>query len=79
MSRTYIKIGTKVNSRFGEAKVKGIELCATAGDKYGIDMDKVYVDDKDRCVFDLDNGHWQYGYQVSVNQGLTTEHFGAIL
>jgi len=25
--------------------------------------------DKDRCVFDLDNGHWAYGYQVEVMNG----------
>jgi hypothetical protein len=66
MERQYIKIGTKVSSRFGEAKVTGIELCKD-GSKYGIGMDKIFVEDKDRCVFDLDNGHWQYGYQVSVN------------
>jgi len=64
--RKYIKIGTTVESRFGEAKVTGIELC-TDGEKYGIGMDKIFYADKDRCVFDLDNGHWQYGYQVSVN------------
>jgi hypothetical protein len=63
MERQYIMIGTKVNSNHGEAKVTGIELCKN-GEKYGIDMPKVFVEDKDRCTFDLDNGHWAYGYQV---------------
>jgi len=22
---------------------------------------------KDRCVFDMDNGHWAYGFQVEVD------------
>ena len=66
--RTYIKIGTKVDSRFGEAKVTGIELCKNHSEKYGIGMEKVFVEDKDRCIFDMDNGHWAYGYQIEVAQ-----------
>jgi hypothetical protein len=65
--RKLIKIGTKVTTRFGEAKVKGIDLCQREGDKEGIRVDKIWVDLKDRCVFDMDNGHWAYGYQVEVN------------
>jgi hypothetical protein len=61
--RKFIKIGTKVDTRWGEAKVTGIELCQN-GEKYGIDMPKIFLEDKDRCTFDLDNGHWAYGYQV---------------
>ena len=70
MKRQYIKIGTKVSSRFGmdgklsEAKVTGIELTKD-GSKYGIGMDKIFVEDKDRCTFDMDNGHWAYGYQIN--------------
>ena len=64
--RKYIKIGTKVVTRHGEAKVTGIELCASHSEKYGIDVDKIFVADKDRCGFDMDNGHWSYGYQVEV-------------
>ena len=71
MNRQYIKIGTKVDSRFGEAKITGIELCK-AGEKYGIGMDKIFVEDKDRCTFDMDNGHWAYGYQINPIQGLTS-------
>tara|TARA_Y100000389_G_scaffold189807_1_gene213936 strand:+ start:367 stop:567 length:201 start_codon:yes stop_codon:yes gene_type:complete len=64
MKRQYIKIGTKVDSRFGTAKITGIELCKD-GSKYGIGMDKIFVEDKDRCTFDMDNGHWAYGYQIN--------------
>ena len=64
--RTYIKIGTQCETRFGTAKVTGIELCKN-GEKYGIGMYKVYASDKDRCTFDFDNGHWQYGTQVTVS------------
>ena len=63
--KKYIKIGTKVTTRFGEEKVTGIELCESMNDKYGIGVDKIYAADKDRCVFDMDNGHWAYGWQVS--------------
>ena len=63
--RKFIKKGTKVITKFGEAKVTGIELTQN-GEKYGIDVDKIFVADKDRCVFDKDNGHWAYGYQVSL-------------
>ena len=59
--RKFIKIGTKVNTQWGEAKVTGIELCEN-GEKYGIDIDKIFVADKNRCTFDMDNGHWSYGY-----------------
>ena len=65
--RKLIKIGTKVITRYGEAKVTGISLCESEGEKYGIEIDKVYLNLKDRCVFDMDNGHWAYGYQVEVN------------
>ena len=64
--RKFIKIGTKVVTRHGEAKVTGIELCASHSEKYGIGVDKRYLAAKDRGVFDMDNGHWSYGYQVEV-------------
>lgn len=65
--RKLIKVGTKVLTKFGEAKVTDITLCEKEGDKYGIGVDSIYVDLKDRCVFDMDNGHWAYGYQVEVD------------
>jgi hypothetical protein len=64
--RKYIKIGTKCDTKFGLSKVTGIELCENEGAKEGIPMDKVFLSDKNRCVFDFDNGHWQYGYQVEA-------------
>lgn len=64
--RKQLQIGTKINCRFGEAKITAIELCEHEGLKEGIPMKKVWIDLKDRCVFSLDNGHWQYGYQVEA-------------
>ena len=46
MSRKFIKIGTKVDSPWGETKVTGIELCQN-GEKYGIDMPKIFLEDMD--------------------------------
>ena len=64
--RKYIQIGTKVVTRFGEAKVTGIDLCQNAWEKEGLPVDKIFVTDKDRCVFDMDNGHWAYCPQVAL-------------
>ena len=66
--RKLLKIGTKVDSRFGEAKVTSIDLCENEGDKEGIRVEKIWVDLKDRCIFDLDNGHWCYGYQITPEE-----------
>ena len=77
--RKYIKIGTTVDSRFGVAKVTGIEMVEEGRKDGGIEMEKIFYADKDRCVFDLDNGHWQYGYQISVSQGLTSRNRRAIV
>ena len=66
MDRKMIKIGTKVDSKWGEAKITGIELCRP-GEKYGISMEKIWLEHKDESVFDLDNGHWAYGYQLQIN------------
>ncbi len=63
--RKQIKIGTTLDTRFGESKVTKIELCEQEGEKYGIPMKAVWVDLKDRCLFVFENGHWQYGYQTS--------------
>tara|TARA_B110000503_G_scaffold113794_1_gene170906 strand:- start:510 stop:710 length:201 start_codon:yes stop_codon:yes gene_type:complete len=61
-----IKVGDKVDSRWGEATILSIELCAEGHHKYGVDMPSVPADLKDRCVFDLDNDHWAYGSQIFV-------------
>jgi len=63
-----IKIGDKVNSKFGIAKVTHIELCEKRGEKYGSPAISINIIDKDRCVFDLDNKHWCYGYQITALQ-----------
>ena len=65
MNRKYIRVGTRVDSRWGEARVTGIELCRP-GQKHGIPMEKIWADHKDDSVFDLDNGHWSYGHQLEV-------------
>ena len=51
--KKFIKIGTKVVTRHGEAKVTGIELCQN-GEKYGIDMKQVFVEDKDCLLYTSD-------------------------
>ena len=61
----FIKSGTKVFTRWGEAKITDIELCQN-GEKYGIPQKKIFIEDKNRCTFDLDNGHWAYGDQIEV-------------
>jgi hypothetical protein len=68
---TTIKVGDTVNwsGSWGrdpvkEATVVGIELCEAPGMKEGESVDSITVEDKDRCVFDLSNGHWAYGTQI---------------
>ena len=63
--KKFIEPGTKVDTRWGEAKITDIELCQN-GEKYGIPQKKIFVEDKNRCTFDLDNGHWAYGDQIEV-------------
>ena len=47
-----------------EVKVENIELCDCPGCKYGDIVDEVAVEDVERSTFDLDNGHWAYGFQI---------------
>ena len=47
-----------------KVKIEGIELCDCEGCKYGEPVDEVPVEDVRRCTFDLDNGHWAYGFQI---------------
>lgn len=60
-----IEIGDKVMCRHGIATIRYIELCEYPGQKYGDPVDLVSIDLKNYCVFDLSNGHWQYGSQIS--------------
>ena len=48
-----------------EAKVVSIELCQYAGQKEGTPVEEVCENDLTRAVFDLDNGHWAYGDQIT--------------
>ena len=51
-------------TKYGLAKITGIELCIKEGDKYGTKIKKIPVDLVNRCVFDFDNKHWQYGTEI---------------
>ena len=50
-----------------EAKVLKIERCRK-GEKYGKQVDSIGEYELDRAVFDLDNGHWAYGYQIQMKK-----------
>ena len=52
MNRKFIQLGTKCETKFGEAKVTGIELCRVAGEKEGIEVDKIFTEDKDRNIYE---------------------------
>ena len=59
-----ISIGQNVMTEHGLQKITKIELCEKVGDKYGIEVKEIYTDLVDRCVFDLNNGHFAYGDQI---------------
>lgn len=66
-----INVGTKVTYRgswghgsIKKATIESIELCDCENAKYGTPVSEVSVEDIRRCVFDLDDGHWAYGYQI---------------
>ena len=70
-NKNIIKIGTKVIYRgtFGmgypeEVTIDGISKCEFEGDKNGTPIDEIPFDEKDNCIFDLDNRHWCYGKQI---------------
>ena len=56
--------GSWGNDSWERAKIVGIELVNAGQKQEGIPVDKIPVEVKDNCVFDLDNGHWAYGYQI---------------
>ena len=48
-----------------KARIKSIDLYevhAPVGDP--ISVKSIWTNLRDRCVFDLDNNHWVYGYQI---------------
>ena len=57
-----LQVGERVITRWGDSKIRRIELCEKVGDKYGMEVKQIYADLVDRCVFDFDEG-WQYGSQ----------------
>ena len=68
---TTVKIGQEVTYRGAwgseppkRVKVTYIELCQQEREKYGTPVDEANVEDIRRCCFDLDDGHWCYGYQI---------------
>ena len=70
-NKNIIKIGSKVIYRgtFGmgypeEVTIDGISKCEFEGDKNGTPIDEIPFDEKDNCIFDLDNRHWCYGKQI---------------
>ena len=70
-NKNIIKIGSKVIYRgtFGmgypeEVTIEGISKCEFEGDKNGTPIDEIPFDEKDNCIFDLDNRHWCYGKQI---------------
>ena len=66
-----IKAGTKVEYRpaWGSqppkvATIKRIEKCSRIGEKYGNEVKEISWNNKDYGVYELDDGHWCYGYQI---------------
>jgi len=59
-----IRVGSRVDTRFGEAEVEHIELVSPGETKYGVAVDSAPWSDKDSYVFDLSNGHFVYGFQI---------------
>ena len=63
-----LKVGDRVIGKFGSAKIKKIELCENVGEKYGIPIPAVWGNLVDKCVFDMDNGHFEYGVDIDYGQ-----------
>ena len=68
-----VKVGDKVIWRNGwgnhapqPARITAIDLCNKEGEKYGVAVDCIYLQDLGRCCVSLDNGHWAYGYQIDT-------------
>ena len=70
-NKNIIKIGTKVKWSGSwntdpeqEVIVESISKCEFEGDKNGTPIDEIPFDEKNNCIFDLDNRHWCYGKQI---------------
>jgi hypothetical protein len=71
-----LAVGDKVMWRGGfgrdparEVTIEAIELCESEHEKYGIDVQEVFLSDKNRAVFTLNTGNWAYGTQISQMRG----------
>lgn len=61
-----ISVGDCINSKYGPVMVKFIELMPVDGQvEDGIPMKEVWLSLKDYCVFDLSNGHWARGEDLT--------------
>ena len=59
-----VKVGDTVCGKFGTAKIEKIELCEKVGDKEGIAVNEIWNNLVEKCVFDMDNGHFEYGTDI---------------
>ncbi len=59
-----LKIGDAVIGKFGSAKITKIELCEKVGQKEGIAVPEIWAKLVNQCVFDMDNGHFEYGIDL---------------
>ena len=69
-----IKIGDTLSTRHGISIIAGIEMVAPGKSDGGIEMEEIWECDKDRCVFDLQNGHYAYGNEVTVIRSTPETH-----
>jgi len=69
-----IKIGDTLNTKHGISTITGIEMVEPGQSDGGIEITEIWECDKDRCVFDLENGHYAYGDQVTVIRSTTENH-----
>ena len=62
-----LRVGDSVDSRFGTGKVEAITLTDRKHGKTGSSVGHLSWDlvQAGWAVVDLDNGHWQYGDQIS--------------
>lgn len=56
-----LKVGDYVLGKYGTGTIKNMELCENVGDKYGIKVTEVWIQDMDRVVVDLENNRFEYG------------------
>ena len=71
MSDNLIRVGDTVFCRSGcgsetpqPVTITHLELCAEAGDEWGVPVSELPWSEKGRAVMNLSNGHWAYGSQI---------------